>query len=388
MKALISSCILCIGCLLADKSMIESPDRITPEWEEKVLGIKYGVTTLDKAVDEMIQGFISEIFDGAFIQKVAETIKQQPTGEGEFVDYWGNGTLKAKLPFKDGKAHGHLHGWHEDGNDAFKGFFCEGLKQGVHMTFYKPEEKKGIYKARLLIYNNEGKLDGDQRKNHKNGRLGLSVEYENGILVGALEAWNIEGKQYLSVAYKKGVKQKNPPPPNGKRKIVERPDERYVSEVINEFAKAATKEFGVEVCSSGASMPYDVQSIIVNFAMKKQTTIEEARELIVRLTERFVEITNKHEKLRPYLREYPFSPYRADIYLRFHDKMGRLYEEGSVDGVTINNHKQVSYSTVSKKTSKEDNSSEVTFKEPYEKAVEIVRAKERERAALEKLKKQ
>ena len=386
MKAFIGSCILCIGCLLA--AMIESPDRITPEWEERVLGIKYGVTTLDKAVDEMVHGLISKIFDETFIQKIADAIKKQPTGEGEFVDYWGNGTLKAKLSFKDGKAHGHLHGWHEDGNDAFKGYFCEGVKQGVHITFYKMKPKQPMKDARILVYNEQGKLSGSQKTSYETCELKTKIIYENGLAHGALAAWDTNKKQYLSVNYKRGIKQKTPPPPQGKRKRIERPDERYVSEVINEFAKAAVKEFGVEVCSSGASMPYDVQSIIVNFAMKKQTTIEEARELIVRLTKRFVEITNKHEKLRPYLREYPFSPYRADIYLRFHDKMGRLYDEGSVDGVTINNHKQVSYSTVSKKTSKEDRSSEVTFKEPYEKAVEIVRAKERERAALEKLKKQ
>ena len=385
MKAFIGSCILCIGCLLA--AMIDSPDRITSEWEEKVLGVKYGVTTLDKAVDEMVHGLISEIFDEAFIQKIADGIKKQPIGEGEYVEYWGNGKLKAKLPFKDGKAHGHLHGWHEDGNDAFKGHFCEGVKQGVHMIFYRPEPRRGINKARLLIYNSDGKLHGDQRKSHENGNLWLSVEYEKGILGGALEAWDVKGKQYLSVDYKKGVKQKNSPPPNGKRKRIERPDERYVNEVINEFAKTAVKEFGLEVCASGASMPYDVESIIVNFSMRKQSTIEEAREFIVRLTERFVEITNKHEKLRPYLREYPFTPYRTKIYLLFHDKKGLFYDEGSVHGVAIDINRQLTYSTVSKMVSNINSDSVVSLREPYEKAVEIVRAKESERASLEKLKK-
>ena len=384
MKAFISSCILCIGCLLADAVQIESPDRITQEWEEKVLGIKYGVTTLDKAALEMVQGLISEIFDEAFIQKIAETIKQQPTGEGEFVEYWRNGTLKAKLPFKDGKANGHLHGWHEDGTDAFKGFFCEGVKQGVHITFYKMEPKQPMKDARILVYNEQGKLSGSQKTSYETGELKTKIIYENGLAHGALAAWDTNKKQYLSVNYKRGIKQKTPPPPQGKRKRIERPDERYVSEVINEFAKEAIKEFGLEVSSSGAGMPFDVESIIANFTMRKQSTIEEARELIVRLTERFVEITNKHEKLRPYLREYPFSPYRANIYLVFRDKGGLLYEEGSVNGVAIDINKQVAYSTVSKKTSKDDRSSMVTLREPYEKAVEIVRAKERERAFLKK----
>jgi len=387
MKAFISSCILCIGCLFADAAMIEGPDRITSEWEEKVLGIKYGVTTLDKAVDEMVHGLIPEIFDETFIQKVSGAIKKQPTGEGEFIDYWGNGTLKAKLPFKDGKAHGHLHGWHEDGNDAFKGFFCEGVKQGVHITFYKMEPKQPMKDARILVYNEQGKLSGSQKTSYETGELKTKIIYENGLAHGALAAWDANKKQYLSVNYKKGIKQKTPPPPQGKRKIIERPDERYVSEVINEFAKAAVKEFGLEVSSSGAGMPFDVESIIANFTMRKQSTIEEARELIVRLTERFVEITNKHEKLRPYLREYPFSPYRASVDLHFYDKNGLYYEDGSVHSVGMDNNKHLVYSTVASAVSKKNRDYVIALKEPYEKAVEIVRAKERERVALEKLKK-
>ena len=76
MKTFISNFILCIGCLFADEALIESPDRITSEWEERVLGIKYGVTTLDKAVLEMVQGLISEIFDETFIPKAGEKHRQ------------------------------------------------------------------------------------------------------------------------------------------------------------------------------------------------------------------------------------------------------------------------------------------------------------------------
>jgi len=249
------------------------------------------------------------------------------------------------------------------------------------------EPKQPMKDARILVYNEQGKLSGSQKTSYETGELKTKIIYENGLAHGALAAWDANKKQYLSVNYKKGIKQKTPPPPQGKRKIIERPDERYVSEVINEFAKAAVKEFGVEVCSTGASMPQDVQSIIVNFVKRKQTTIEEARELIVRLTERFVEITNKHEKLRPYLREYPFPYYRASVNLHFHDKNGLYYEHGSVHSVGKDINKQIVYSTVATAVSKKNSDYVVTLKEPYEKAVEIVRAKERERAALEKLKK-
>ena len=49
-------------------------------------------------------------------------------------------------------------------------------------------------------------------------------------------------------------------------------------------------------------MPYDVQKIRVNFVCHHQVIIEEARELEIRSTERFVEIINTHESIKSYLR--------------------------------------------------------------------------------------
>jgi hypothetical protein len=383
MRAFIARFFLWMACLSADVLKIDGPGKITSEWEERALGIKYGVTTLDKAVHEMVNGLISDIFDEAFIKKISEAIKKQPTGESEFIDYWDNGTLKAKLPFKDGKAHGHLHGWYENGADAFKGHFCDGVKQGVHITFYKSEGRGNGNKARRLTYSVYGKLDGDQQRIYQNGRLWLSSEYENGLAHGSLEAWDEKQKQYLSVDYKKGFRRRYPPPAPARRRKIVRHDCRYVGEAIREFEKVAANEFGVFSNGSGAGMPNDVESISVSLTIYKKGVIEEARELIVKLTERFVEIINKHEKLRPYLREYPFTHLRAHVSLGFSDKSGMKYQDGSIAYALIGSSNQVFYCI------SEPNSHMLTdfFDEPYAKALEIVRAKDRERASLEMIKK-
>ena len=52
---------------------------------------------------------------------------------------------------------------------------------------------------------------------------------------------------------------------------------------------------------------YDIQEIDVNFLYCHQVSIEEARELEIRATERFVEIINAHEAIRPYLRDYTWD---------------------------------------------------------------------------------
>ncbi len=381
MRALIACLVLSMGCLSADILKIDGPNKITSEWEEKVLGITYGVTTIDKAVHEMVNGMISDIFDEAFIKKISEAIKKQPNGEGEFVDYWDTGTLKAKLPFKDGKAHGHLHGWYENGVDAFKGHFCNGVKQGTHITFYKVNPMQITKEARILRYNEDGKLDGKQTRYYFTGRLMTVVIYENGLAHGALGAWDDKEKQYLSVDYKKGFRRRYPPPAPARRRQIVRHDCRYVNEAVREFEKVAVNEFGVFSDGSGASMPKDVESISVSMTIYKKGVIEEARELIVRLRERFLEIINKNEKLRPYLREYPFTHIRTQVSLGFCDTNGMTYQDGSIAHVSSGANK-IAYSI------SEPNSFSYTnvAREPYDTAVEIVRAKDRERASLEKLK--
>jgi hypothetical protein len=344
MRMLIASLCLWVGYLPADAARIDGPNKITSEWEKRVLGITYGVTTLDKAVHEMVNGMISDIFDETFIQKISEAIKKQPKGEGEFVDYWENGTLKAKFPFKDGKAHGHLHGWHEDGDDAFKGHFSNGVKQGTHITFYKKKPKQLIVEARILRYNSEGKLDGKQSRCYHTGRLMTTVVFENGLAYGALTAWDDKEKLYLSVDYKKGFKRRYPPPAPARRRKVVRQDLSYVNEVIREFRKVAVNEYGVFSVGSGAGMPNDVESISVSLTVYKKGVIAEARELIIKLTERFVEIVNKHEKLRPYLREYPFTHLRAQVSFSYCDRNGMKYQDGSIAHVVSGASNKIWYS--------------------------------------------
>jgi hypothetical protein len=94
---------------------------------------------------------------------------------------------------------------------------------------------------------------------------------------------------------------------------------QYVAEVISSFVKEMYKEYGFESGASGGEMPYDVEEISVSLTAYRSATIEQARELEVNATEKFVEIVNAHKKIRPFLREYPFPPSRASISISFRD---------------------------------------------------------------------
>jgi hypothetical protein len=92
---------------------------------------------------------------------------------------------------------------------------------------------------------------------------------------------------------------------------------QYVAEVTSTFTKEMYKKYGLECGASGGEMPYDVEEISVQLVAYHSANIEEARELEVKVAERFVEIINAHEKIRPYLREYPFPSGRARVSIAF-----------------------------------------------------------------------
>ncbi len=103
---------------------------------------------------------------------------------------------------------------------------------------------------------------------------------------------------------------------------------QYVAEITSAFVKEMYKEYGLACGASGGEMPYDVEEILVQFAAYRSATIEQARELEVKATERLAQIINAHEKIRPFLREYPFPPGRAYVSISFRKK-GKLFSTHS-----------------------------------------------------------
>lgn len=93
--------------------------------------------------------------------------------------------------------------------------------------------------------------------------------------------------------------------------------ERYADEVTNAFLKEVYNKYGFECEATGGRMPHDVEEISVSLCANQTATVEQARELEIKLTERFAQIINAHEKIRPFLREYPFPSNRARVTISF-----------------------------------------------------------------------
>jgi hypothetical protein len=92
---------------------------------------------------------------------------------------------------------------------------------------------------------------------------------------------------------------------------------QYVTELTKSFASEMYKEYGFECVGSGGSMPYDVEEISVKLVTCQIATVDQARELEIKATERFVQMINMHEKIRPFLREHPFPSSRVRVSISF-----------------------------------------------------------------------
>jgi hypothetical protein len=92
---------------------------------------------------------------------------------------------------------------------------------------------------------------------------------------------------------------------------------KYVKEVIKNFVAEAKENYGLCSMMSGGSMPYDVESIGVFFYTENSLdTIEKARALEIELTQRLNEKINAHDKIRPYLHDYPFPISKTNILIK------------------------------------------------------------------------
>jgi hypothetical protein len=169
-------------------SQIVQP-QTTPQQEEAIVDAcaKKPSAPLSEALFELIQGISDQTFEKDFFEKILALEKKKFTGE--FVEHWENGQYKIKANFKDGKVDGHVHGWFSDGNEAFKGFFYENTKAGVHIAFYPKGAPRDSGKQKSLYYD---------------GNLKTLVTFEHGISHGTRVLYNQNSKCIKDEFYEDG----------------------------------------------------------------------------------------------------------------------------------------------------------------------------------------
>lgn len=114
---------------------------------------------------------------------------------------------------------------------------------------------------------------------------------------------------------------------------------KYVDEIIANFVADVEKKYGLYCYGSGGSMPTDVEKIDVLFISYAKFTVTDARKVEVAVVQELLRRINNHEKIRPYLREYPFGSDRVHISISFRTETDDRPLDGSVALVSMVNNK-------------------------------------------------
>ena len=142
----------------------------------------------------------------------------------------------------------------------------------------------------------------------------------------------------------------------------------YVREITQAYAEDIEQDLGLIYCGCGGSMPYTVNAIEVLFESNRKATIEEARKLEVTCTEKLIAAVNSHEKIRPFLTEYPFTPNRAKVSISFNKKSEAPYKDSVCHVFQVKN--TIFYKA---ENPKDKNLYLSLREEPYEEALNLVK---------------
>jgi hypothetical protein len=78
-------------------------------------------------------------------------------------------------------------------------------------------------------------------------------------------------------------------------------------------AKFLAKKYNLSCIGYGGSMMKTVDELALKFNIYHPLEQEEARKLIVACTQDFLSIINQDQAIRPYLKNYPFTPQNVEI---------------------------------------------------------------------------
>jgi hypothetical protein len=145
--------------------------------------------------------------------------------------------------------------------------------------------------------------------------------------------------------------------------------EKGVNELLAKAAKQLAKKHGMRVSGEGAGMPSRVINLLIlSFRINGSLTQDEARKLLVECVEEFLQIANSDEKIRPYMKNFPFTSENIDLAIFIYDKNGKDVFHPNLEVVALEYGKLV-YRTIDKENRFTYKSK---FSESYQEALKIV----------------
>ncbi|MEC8603320.1 MAG: toxin-antitoxin system YwqK family antitoxin, partial [Bacteroidota bacterium] len=112
------------------------------------------------------------------------------------VSYYSNGNTKEVFHLLDGKEHGEVVFYHENGLIREKGNYNYGIKNGKWTSWNCSGQKTGE-----VHYDSNGLKDGRWKIWDSNGTTRAQMNYSNGNRVGKWKIWNEKGTLVDEISY-------------------------------------------------------------------------------------------------------------------------------------------------------------------------------------------
>ena len=145
--------------------------------------------------------------------------------------------------------------------------------------------------------------------------------------------------------------------------------EEFIFDLFDTFIGEMQNTFQLLYIKDGRNMskenPDILEELGILFFAHHEATVEEARELEVRTTERLGFLINTHQGIRPFLKEYPFPVSRIEVKIGFFDEEKKCPYANGVAFV-FQNHSLIRYNR------SQDGKLVTILEEPYEEALNKV----------------
>ncbi|MBS0653328.1 MAG: hypothetical protein JSR39_07355 [Verrucomicrobia bacterium] len=110
-----------------------------------------------------------------------------------------------------------------------------------------------------------------------------------------------------------------------------------VDKITSKSIKTIKKSNEMKLIGSGGSMMHNVETVSLHFYYYHPASIDEARNLILEITNNLISAFNSNQEIRPYLANFPFEAKNFDISIAFMKKNNELQNPPSISSVCISN---------------------------------------------------
>ena len=146
----------------------------------------------------------------------------------------------------------------------------------------------------------------------------------------------------LTESYEEAIQLHNDSPVKNPAVHMLTDQEKALDAILPAFVEQMHHQYDISIWSIGGKMTGGVTEVGVHWVAMRRATQKEARELLVGVVETLLKTLNESERLRLFLKPFPFPANRVKMAIRFVNENFYPYFDNSVKAITIENG-QISY---------------------------------------------